>query len=80
MADTLERIQAICRDVFDDAGLVVRPETTAVDVENWDSISHFNLIVATEREFNVKFTTADITSIESIGDLVSLVEKKASSS
>lgn len=76
MPGTLERIQFVFRDVFDDDALVLRPEMTAADVENWDSLTHINLIVGIEREFKVRFTTAEVTSLRNVGDLTALVEKK----
>ena len=79
MSATLERMKAVFRDVFDDEDLVVQPETTAADVEAWDSLTHINLIVATEREFKVKFTTAEVTSLKNVGDLTALIDKKLGS-
>ena len=76
MAETLERIQSVFRDTFDDDGLVLRPEMTADDVEGWDSLMHINLIYAIEQEFKVRFTTAEVTSLKNVGDLITLVEKK----
>lgn len=76
MSDTLERLQSVFRDVFDDDGLVIRPEMTAADVEVWDSLSHINLIAAIERQFKVRFTIAELTSLKSVGDLAALVEQK----
>jgi len=76
MSETLDRMQSVFRDIFDDDGLMIRPEMTAADVEAWDSLSHFNLIDAIEREFKVRFTTAEVTSLKNVGDLAALVEKK----
>lgn len=76
MAETLERIQSVFRDTFDDDALVLRPEMTADDVEGWDSLMHINLIYAIEQEFKVRFTTAEVTSLKNVGDLIALVEKK----
>lgn len=76
MPETLERMQTVFRDIFDDDGLVLRTDMTAADVESWDSLTHINLIVAIEREFHVKFTTAEVTSLKNVGDLAALVEKK----
>ena len=76
MAETLERIQSVFRDTFDDDALVLRPEMTADDVEGWDSLMHINLIYAIEQEFKVRFTTAEVTSLKNVGDLITLVEKK----
>jgi len=76
LSETLERMQTIFRDVFYDERLVIRPEMTAADVEAWDSLSHINMIYAIEREFKVRFTTAEVTSLKNVGDLAALVEKK----
>lgn len=63
-------------DVFDDDTLVLRPEMTAADVAEWDSFNHINLIVAVESRFKVKFQTAELESMNSVGHLVHIVEKK----
>jgi acyl carrier protein len=76
MSKTLDRMQAIFRDVLDDDGLILRPEMAAEDVETWDSLSHINLITGIEEEFGVKFTTAEVASLKCVQDLAVLVEKK----
>ena len=76
MSDTWERVQDIFRDIFDDDGIVLREEMTAADVERWDSISHIDLIVEIERKFKIRFTTAEVTTLKNVGELVKLVNKK----
>ena len=49
---------------------------TASDVEDWDSLNHINLIVAVEREFKVKFTTAEVSGLKNVGDLMDLIGRK----
>lgn len=66
-------------DVFDDDDLVITPETTADDVEEWDSLSHIRLIVAVERAFGIKFANAEIESLENVGDLIDAIDKKTGS-
>ena len=74
----LAEIRTIMADVFDIdlAEDSVNPETTAKDVEGWDSLSHIRLIVAIERKFNVKFRNAEIEGLKRVGDLVALIEEK----
>jgi len=77
--ETLDEIRNIMADVFDldlDQGSVT-PETTANDIEEWDSLSHIRLIVAIERKFGVRFTNAEIESLKRVGDLIALIEAKA---
>jgi acyl carrier protein len=76
MPETLERLQAVFRDMFDDESLKLRPEMTAAEVDGWESITHIDLIVAIEREFKVRFTTAEVTSLKNVGDLLALLDKK----
>ncbi|MEO6092977.1 MAG: acyl carrier protein [Novosphingobium sp.] len=73
---TLERIQEIMADTFDLDELAITRETTAEDVEEWDSLSHIRLIVAIERAFKIKFTNAEIESLGNVGELIDTVEAK----
>jgi acyl carrier protein len=76
LSQIVERMQTVFRDVFDDDNLVLRSDLTAADVENWDSLAHINLILGIEREFKVRFTTAEVASLKNAGDLEALVQKK----
>ena len=76
MNDVHTRLTAIFRDVFDDESLVLRDDLTAEDVENWDSLTHINLIVAIEKEFRIRFTTAEVSGLKNVGELEVLVAAK----
>jgi acyl carrier protein len=79
LEDMREPLTAVLRDVFDDETLVLHPAMTAADVENWDSLTHINLITAVERKFKVRFTTAEVTSLKNVGELASLIRRKRAS-
>lgn len=53
-------------------------QTTANDVQGWDSLMHINLIVAIEKEFGVRFTMLEVMSLNNVGDLADLVARKMS--
>jgi len=72
------RVTQTFRDVFGDSNLVISDSMTAEDVEDWDSLTHINLIVALEREFHVKFTTGEVSRLKNVGELVFLIERKTS--
>ncbi len=78
MNNLIEKLTDIFREVFDDDSIVLRNELTADDVENWDSLTHINLIVAIEKEFKVRFTTGEVSGLKNVGDLISLVSRKIS--
>jgi acyl carrier protein len=70
------RLTEIFHDVFDDDELVVRPELTAADVAEWDSLSHVRLILSVEREFQTRFPVAEISSLRNVGEFVSLIRQR----
>ena len=77
--DLYRELTPIFRDLFDDESLVLTPELTAAEVPEWDSFNHINLVVAIESQFGVKFQTAELESLQSVGQLVNLLQKKLAS-
>ena len=74
--DIYAQLTPIFHDLFDDEALVLNPTMTAVNVPEWDSFNHINLIVAIESRFKIKFQTAELESMSSVGELVEVIEKK----
>lgn len=73
---SIEKVQRVFREVFENPDLSIFPDMTAKDVEGWDSFNHINLIVALEEIFGVSFTTEEIGGMANVGDLVKLLQKK----
>ena len=74
--DIMSRVQEVFRDELELDDLVLTDETTADDVDEWDSLSHVQLVVALEKAFNIKFTSREILSWDNVGDLVDCIGKK----
>ncbi len=74
--DIMARVQEVFRDELEVDDLVLTEETTADDVEEWDSLSHVQLVVALEKAFGIKFTSREILSWDNVGDLVDCIAKK----
>ena len=64
-----EQVVKICRDVFDDDSLVLTEESTASDVDRWDSLTHLSLVNKLEQTFKVAFTLDEMSG-RTLGDLV----------
>jgi len=75
---TQERLNAIFCTVFDDEDIVIAPETTANDIDGWDSLSHVNLIVAVEAGFAIRFNHKEVLSFKNVGDLLACIDTKVS--
>jgi acyl carrier protein len=54
----------------------LRDETTAGDVEGWDSVVHVMLILASERRFGVRFESSEIANAANVGEFVTLLQSK----
>lgn len=66
---TLSTLTEVFRAVFDDPSITLTPQTTADDVEGWDSLSHINLILAVEQRFAVHFSRKEVLRFKNVGDL-----------
>ncbi len=74
-----EALRDVFRRVFDEDDLEITDATTAVDVDGWDSMAHVNLILAIEKQFRIKFSSADLVAIQGqdVGGLARIVAAKA---
>lgn len=71
--DILKRIQPIFRDIFDDEDIEVTAETTAADVEDWDSFAQMQIVMGIETMFGIKFSTDEVTEFKNVGDVIKAV-------
>ena len=69
-------LDEVFQDVFDDDTIHVNDNTTADDIEDWDSLEHIGLIVAIERKFNIKFNMSEITSLKNVGEMVDIIMER----
>jgi acyl carrier protein len=72
------KLSEIFHDVFDDESIVLRPQLTADDVDEWDSLTHVRLVLAVERKFGLKFSAAEVGGLKNVGEFASLIEAKSS--
>lgn len=74
--EIFERLNGVFRDIFDDGSIIVTEETTANDIEDWDSFEHINLIVAVEQEFGIKFTMGETTTMKNVGEMADIITER----
>jgi acyl carrier protein len=74
--DVYAQLTGIFHDVFDDESIVVTPQLTADDVDEWDSLSHIRLVLAIEKKFGLKFSAAEVGRLKNVGEFVALIRSK----
>ena len=71
--EVLSKISTIAMDVFDNDEIELSFETTANDIEEWDSLSHISLVDEIEREFGIRFTLSEVSGTKNVGELIDTV-------
>jgi acyl carrier protein len=72
-----DRLNDIFRDVIGDDSIVLAPETTAEDIEGWDSVTHISLLVSIETQYRIKIRTDEMETLRNVGEMVNLIRRKA---
>ncbi|MCK5456009.1 MAG: acyl carrier protein [Melioribacteraceae bacterium] len=77
-----ERLKkVICEELNLGVNLVeIDDNTEASEVPGWDSLNHANIIVAIEKDYDVRFKGLEILKCKNIGDLQKLVDLKITGS
>ena len=78
MEEVLNKVEDIFRDILDEESLILTRDTTANDVDGWDSLTHIQLIVAIEKQFKVKFSSKEILSWKNVGEMIDSLQAKTS--
>ena len=68
-----DEITEIFHLTFNNDNIVLKDDTSAIDIEGWDSLKHVTLIVAVEVKFDIKFTSREVISIKRHKDLEDLI-------
>jgi acyl carrier protein len=74
--EILSKLTKVFRDELDNEEIVLNAETTADDVEEWDSLSHIQLIVAVEKAFGIRFTSSEIQGWNNVGEMADSIASK----
>ncbi|GAA5082873.1 acyl carrier protein [Chryseobacterium ginsengisoli] len=74
--EVLTKLTPIFREQLDNEDIELNAETTASDIEEWDSLSHIQLIVAIEKAFGIRFTSSEIQSWNNVGEMIDSIISK----
>jgi acyl carrier protein len=72
----IKQILEIFKDVLDTEEISINENTTSNDVDEWDSLTHIQLIVAIEKHFKIKFTSSEISNWKNVGEMITSINSK----
>ena len=72
----IAELTPIFRDILDLTDLNLTPESSALNVEGWDSLAHVNLVVAIEKNYKLKFALGELQGLKNVGEMADLILKK----
>lgn len=74
--DIIKQVNAIFIDILENENIILKYETTAKDIEEWDSLTHVQLVVAIEKHFKIRFKSAEIQGFKNVGEMCEGILKK----
>jgi acyl carrier protein len=74
--DALKIINDVFIDVLDNKNIIINLNTTANDVEDWDSLNHIQLVVAIEKRFNIRFKSNEIRNWNNVDEMIESILTK----
>ena len=76
MEEVLSKMNNVFRSVFEDVNLTVSMDTSAKDIEKWDSLNHVLLIAELENKFNISFELDEMITFKNVGDIINSINSK----
>ena len=71
-----EKIVQIFDDIFDIVNIKINNNSSQNDIKDWDSIGHVRLMMALEKEFNIKIPIEDAIELLIFKDIKDYISKK----
>ncbi len=53
-----------------------KDDTLATEVPGWDSLNHVNVILAVEKEFNIRLKGIEVLRLKNVGELQNIIDEK----
>ena len=76
MDQCVDQLTNVFQDTFQDDEIEVFREMTSKDLDGWDSLMHVSLMMNVEAEFGVRFTSSEVATLKTVGELIDLIQQK----
>ena len=74
--EIIKEVNEIFIDVLDEDDIIIEYDTTAADIDEWDSLNHIQLVVAIEKHFKIRFSSGEIQNFKNVGEMCEAIKAK----
>jgi acyl carrier protein len=74
--EIFKKVSIIFQEVLEDDSIIISEDQGAEDIDEWDSLTHIMLVVETEKAFQLKFLSSEISNWKNIGNMITAIEGK----
>ena len=71
-----QELAALFCKTFKREDIIITPDTSANDIQEWTSLTYMNLVFEIERAFGITIKLKDMMSWQKVSDMVRTINKK----
>jgi acyl carrier protein len=72
----LLKITSLIGEVLELPSIKITEHSSAADFEEWDSMTHIQIIAAVEKHFKLRFALGELQELQNVGEMIDLILKK----
>ena len=74
MGNIVNKIHEIVSEVLNIDKKEINNKSSSKNIQNWDSLANFNILISIEKKFSIKIKTQDYSKLNSVKEIISLVK------
>ncbi len=74
MENIVSKIHEIVSEVLNIEKKEINNSCSSKNIQNWDSLANFNILISIEKKFSIKIKTQDYSKLNSVKEIISLVK------
>lgn len=78
--EILEQLNKIYIDTLDNKELIIKENTKATDIDEWDSLTHILLVVEIEKQYDISFKSDEIQNWKDVSEIMDSIGNRINNS
>ena len=76
MSNYIKEFESLFKEILENEDIILTNDTTAQEIDEWDSINHIYLVVEIEKHYKIKFSSSEILQWKNVGEMIDSVKAK----